>query len=124
MKDLNYMLEPIILSQFWGLLLITVGVVYLLKKDLVRKVIEDTKDEKFSFTAGYMLVMLGIITFVLTPPGYLLLQLLSILTYAKGIILMGWPKLRYKLAKPFVNSKLFLNLVLIALIVIGFYFLR
>ncbi len=117
------MIETTIISQFWGILLVTLGALYLLKKNLMTKVIEESKDEKFSISTGFMVLMLGIATFLLASRGEILLKLLGILSFVKGIVLISCPKWRYKFVKPFEQNKTLLNTMLIILILVGLYLL-
>lgn len=117
------MITTILLAKFWGVLLVTIGVLYLLRKELIIKVIESGKDEKYSLTAGFMVLIIGIVTFLLAPRYEIILKLLGLFAYLKGIALIVSPKWRYNIVKRFENNSPLLNIVLVLCILLGIYLL-
>lgn len=117
------MTEVLFISRFWGIIFVTLGVLYLFRKDLINKVIEDSKDEKFSLGIGFMSIALGVATFLLASGNDIVLKIIGLLSFVKGITLMAFPKWRYKVVKPLENRPMLVRVMLVIVILLGIYLL-
>jgi hypothetical protein len=115
------MTTTFLLSQFWGILFVTLGVILLLKKDLVVEIMENVRDQKYSVLAGFISLILGIVTWLLSGRGEILMKFIALASFLKGISLLAYPQWRYRTLKPLENKKGLINILLIITIVIGLY---
>lgn len=113
------------LAKVWGLYLVIIPAVFLVKRKAVQSMVRLLEDEKFVFMSAFLALLVGILSvsaftmWVYDWRG--LITLLGWLAIAKGIVRFVWPEGARKIAQYFVNNARLFAIVLVVNFLLGVY---
>ena len=112
----------IFLARFWGLLFFIVGLLYLIKKDLIEKIKKQAEDENFLFLSGWLSLLLGAFTIAVhniwIADWKVIITIIGWMALIKGIALIGFPETSKKSVK-LVNNDILVKILLLLTVVLG-----
>lgn len=95
----------LVLAKFWGALMLAFGLLYLLRPAALKKTIELSADETFSFFAGFQALLLGLgsvsLHNVWTADWRLAITLLGWSAVLKGVLRIGFNRNTAVMTKAF-----------------------
>ena len=113
------------LTQFWGWMMVILGVLFLLKKpSTLTAIFRLEADKTFVATSGYLSIILGLITVLLHNvwiwvwPG-ILITLFGWIALIKGIVRIGSPQATHQVAVNLEHKPNFIRILLVVMIVLG-----
>ncbi|MCD6471294.1 hypothetical protein J7K86_02075 [bacterium] len=114
----------IFLAQFWGWLLVIVGLIFLLKKRMLLDEISRLfEDKNYTLLTGWLALILGLFTVILhnvwTADWRVVITIFGWLSLIKGIARMGFPELPQKAASTFKNKPALMQVLLIICVLLG-----
>ncbi|MDP3990052.1 MAG: hypothetical protein Q8Q01_02495 [archaeon] len=113
----------ILLARFWGLFLLILGLIFLIRKKLLKDIFIMSKDNSFMLITGFMSLIVGLITLILHNLWALdwrvIVTIFGWLSLAKGIVRLGSPNFTRKTIKLFKDKSLLINGLLILMIILG-----
>ena len=113
------------LTQFWGWMMVILGVLFLLKKpSTLTAIFRLEADKTFVATSVYLSIILGLITVLLHNvwiwvwPG-ILITLFGWIALIKGIVRIGFPQATHQVAVNLEHKPNFIRILLVVMIVLG-----
>lgn len=114
----------IFLAQFWGWLLVIVGVVFLLrKKVLLEELLRLLEDKGFVLLSGWLALILGLVTVILhnlwVADWRVVITIFGWISLIKGIVRIGFPEIPQKWVPVFKNKPALMQVLLIIYVLLG-----
>jgi len=114
----------IFLAQFWGWLLVIIGLIFLLrKKALLEEMFRLLEEKGFVLFSGYLALILGLVTVILhnlwTADWRVVITIFGWISLIKGIVRIGFPEIPQKLVPVFKNKLALTQILLIICILLG-----
>lgn len=114
------------LAQFWGWIIVVIGLVYILKsKTLTDEIFSLVEDRGFAILSGWVALIIGLTTVVLhniwSADWRVVITVLGWLTLAKGVIRIGFPEIYRKAISFYGKKRWFIQILLIIMIALGAY---
>ncbi|RLG69858.1 MAG: hypothetical protein DRO07_01535 [Candidatus Iainarchaeum archaeon] len=112
------------LAQFWGWLLVIVGLIFLLRpRVLLNEISGLFKDRNYVLLTGWLAMILGLFTVILhnvwTADWRVVITVFGWLSLIKGIARMGFPELPQKTASAFKNKQALMQILLVICVLLG-----
>jgi len=114
----------IFLAQFWGWLLVIVGLIFLLKKQMLEDELSRMfKNKDYVLLTGWLALILGLFTVILhniwATDWRIVITIFGWISLIKGIARMGFPELPQKTASTFKNKPVLVQILLIICFFLG-----
>ncbi len=112
------------LAQFWGWLLVIVGLIFLLRpRVLLNEIAGLFKDRNYVLLTGWLAMILGLFTVILhnvwTADWRVVITVFGWLSLIKGIARMGFPELPQKTASAIKNKQALMQILLVICVLLG-----
>jgi hypothetical protein len=123
------MQNAIFLAQFWGWLLIIVGLLFFFKKNgYLAKLVGLSEDKEFSVLSGYLAIIIGLTTVLLHNVWVNDLRVaITILGWAslvKGVLRIALPGVAHSIVRGIRSNIVVLRVFLVAMVVLGVLLVR
>ncbi|MDA0987497.1 MAG: hypothetical protein O3A55_07870 [Bacteroidetes bacterium] len=113
----------IFFAQFWGILLIIMGLEFLLKKSVLDDLFKMTEDKSFMIISGYLALILGLVTVILhniwVADWRVVITIFGWLSLMKGIARIGFPEIAQKYIKALEKQQALIKIWLVIVVVLG-----
>ncbi|MEK7646189.1 MAG: hypothetical protein AAB381_00645 [Patescibacteria group bacterium] len=123
------MQNTIFLAQFWGWLLIILGLLFFFKRNgYLAKMIGLSEDKEFTLLSGYLAIVIGLATVLLhnlwVNDFRVTITVLGWLTLAKGILRIALPSVSHGVIRIIKSNVIFFRAILLVMVIIGFMLIR
>lgn len=116
----------IFLAQFWGLIFVIMGGIFLIRRENVRVLIKMVQDEGMMILTGYAALVVGVAHVLLynvwVSDWRVVLTLIGWMALVKGIIRLAFPDFTRKMIKQYDTPNT-IGTLLVILIIVGIYLL-
>ncbi len=114
----------IILARFWGILMVVVCLLFLVRKKSLDYIFRASKDKAFMLISGYLAFILGLITVILhniwVADWRVVITVFGWFSLVKGVARIGFPEFVQKAIQGFKNKPaILINALLIFVILLG-----
>ena len=114
----------IFLAKFWGLILMIVCLIFLLRrKVLLEELFRLVEDKGFALFSGYLALILGLVTVILhnvwVADWRIVITIFGWISLIKGIVRIGFPEIPQKLVPTFKNKPILTQILLVIAVFLG-----
>lgn len=112
-----------ILAQFWGLMFVILGAVFLIRRENITLLIKTVADDSMILLTGYLSLMIGVMHVVLynnwsTNDWRIILTLIGWAALVKGVLRLAFPSLTQRIIKSY-DKPVVMAISLVVLIMLG-----
>ncbi len=116
----------IFLAQFWGLIFVIMGGIFLIRRESVKVLIKMVQDDGMMILTGYAALIVGIAHVLLynvwVSDWRVVLTLIGWMALVKGIIRLTFPDFTRKMIKQ-LDKPNNIGILLVILVIVGIYLL-
>lgn len=116
----------IFLAQFWGLIFVIMGGIFLIRRESVRVLIKMVQDDGMMILTGYAALIVGVAHVLLynvwVSDWRVVLTLIGWMALIKGIIRLAFPDFTRKMIKRYDTPNT-VGALLVILVIVGIYLL-
>ncbi|MEK7509910.1 MAG: hypothetical protein AAB605_04340 [Patescibacteria group bacterium] len=112
------------LAQFWGWLLVILGLIFLLRRKALMDVMYQlVGDKSMTMLTGYLALTIGLVTVLLhnvwVADWRVIITIFGWFSLLKGIVRIGFPDVTQKAVAPFRDNPMLVQALLVIIIVLG-----
>lgn len=121
------MFESIFFARFWGIMLVTYGALFLIRREILDEIFKSMKDKTFVVISGFIALLLGIFSIsahnLWVNDWRVIITLLGWLSFVKGVVRLGFPAYTVMTVQFFRKKSGLLLSILIFMVLIGLFLL-